>query len=137
MSLSDLYRCHVEMCFQMAAASKHVEVRQQWTKLGERWRQKAEADEHNSPREVTPNLAVAVVPELAPLQPKLKVTPNLAKGRSSLEIAQQKLEPAPSSAPTVILNGASLEQKAKRAPLDSGGLSDIWARIASPINLGD
>ena len=114
MSLSDLYRCHVEMCFQMAAASKNAEVRQQWTKLGERWRQKAEADEHANSHELTL---------------------NLVKGRSGLELAQRKLEAAPNSAPTLILGGASLEQKAKPAPLRSGSLSDIWARIASPINL--
>jgi hypothetical protein len=134
MSLSDLYRCHIEMCFQMAAASKNPEVREQWTKLGERWRQKAEAPEHKIPYQVTPSLAVPVVPEGVPLQP-LKVTPNLAKAPPSLEVAQPKLVATPNSAPALVLDGASLQQKAKPAPLQSGSLNDIWARIASPINL--
>ena len=137
MSLSFLYRSHVEMCFQMAATTTNPEVREQWTKLGERWRQKAEADGHQVPlHKATANLGPTPVPDVAPVQ-QFDARLDGATCTSSAEITQQKCEAAPNLAPTLISEVVPLQEKAKPKPSHAGDLSDIWTKIASPINLAN
>jgi hypothetical protein len=136
MSLSFLYRSHFEMCCQMASASKDPEIREQWTELGEYWRKKAEADEHQISVHTAPsNLIPLPVAGLAPPQPKFEVKLNVAMDTSTSSIPEQRLEMPLHLTPTLISEAVPVQGKAKPTLPPFGGSSDIWAKIASPISL--
>ena len=133
MSLSFIYSRYIEMCVEMAAASKSREIREQWTKLGEQWREKAAADEHrqDSLHTATRNLTPTSVLEAPPVQ-KPEATANYA---SASELKQQGHEAAQQlRLPTLIPDAAPVQQKSEPTS-QQAALSDIWATIASPINL--
>jgi hypothetical protein len=102
----------------MAATAKDAEIREQWTELAEQWRQRAEADEHQDPLPVAAPQAPALVPEATtPLQQEPVAAPQ---------------------APTLVPEATTpRQQKPVAVTSNSGGLDDVWAKIAAPINLGD
>ena len=139
MSLSVICRTYSEMCFQSAATSQSAEIREQWTRLGEQWRKKAEADEHqDGPKKATPNTARTAVLDVTPTQKRPEAIFNLASNAITSALAQQKREATSKLAdesPTLIPEGPDLQQKAGSTTAHVKELSDIWARIASPIDL--
>ena len=160
MPLSFLHHRYVEICSQMAATAKNAEIREQWTKLAEQWRQKAEADENQDPLPVATLQAPTLVPEATtPLQQNSVATlraPILVPEAATL--LQQRPVAAP-QAPTLVPETTTpLQQKPVAAPQaptlvpetttppqqkplaetsNTGRLDDIWANIASHINLED
>ena len=45
MTLLSLYHTHAEVCLQMAASSKSLEIKERWLELANHWRQKANDSE--------------------------------------------------------------------------------------------
>jgi hypothetical protein len=139
MPLSFLYRGHAEICSQMAATAKDAEIREQWTELAEQWRQRAEADEHQDPLPVAAPQAPALVPEATtPLQQEPVAAPQAPTlVREATTPLQQEPVAAP-QAPTLVPEATTpRQQKPVAVTSNSGGLDDVWAKIAAPINLGD
>ena len=93
----------------MAAVSKSAEIREQWTKLGEEWRQRAEAEDQVGLNEAMPNLASTLVAEVLPIQPNSEVSLHVATGMPTAEIEQQKLETVPNLNPTLVPDAVQLQ----------------------------
>ena len=143
MALSFLYRCHAEICSRMAATAKDAEIREQWTKLTEQWRLKAEADEHQAPLIVAAPNSACQAPCLVPVATTPPPQEPVAVPQAP-SLVPEATTPLPQE-PVVALRVPSLvpeattpqAQEPVAATSNPGGLDAIWAKIAAPIDLGD
>jgi hypothetical protein len=94
----------------MAAMSRSTQIREQWSKLGEEWQQKAEKEDQVDLNEAPPNLASTLVPEVLPAQQNLdEVSLHLPTLMPTSEVEQQKLETVRNLTPTLIPDAVQLQ----------------------------
>ena len=67
MTLLSLYHTHAEVCLQMAASSKSLEIKERWLELADHWRQKANDSEGltgSAAQPLSQPLPVVVAPKI-------------------------------------------------------------------------
>jgi hypothetical protein len=101
MTLLSLYHTHAEVCLQMAASSKSLEIRERWLELANHWRQKANDSEGLTVSAAQPfsqPLPVVVAPKIFgkhPLSNAVEVEPP-----ASRDVMMAPNTPAPSLSPS-------------------------------------
>jgi hypothetical protein len=126
MTLSFLYRHHAELCSEMAAAAKSVEIREQWIELAGYWKQKSEGVDAPRPG--------ALIKHEPPAPPDIAASPEKAKPAQV-----QRVVSVPNLAPAFVPQEPRPSSIKNPTPPDpsqqvfSGELEDIWTKAIADI----
>jgi hypothetical protein len=152
MALSWLFRRNAEICKEMAAAAKNIEVRDQWVELAQGWQKKAEADEllektatsaapPHSANLTQANLEKSPAPHVVPEQLEPKVMPEQLEPETTQQQPEPQVTPdqpalVPLEMPMPTIEKA-ISRRSYSSPLevvdDTGAVDEFWRRAIADI----